>query len=262
MRIVILLHILSFFAQPAGSHAGSHTASPAAPAPGGPILIAAAADLRYAMDSLTAAYTRLHPGAQIQVTYGSSGNFYEQIRSGAPFDLFFSADMDYVRHLKDEGKVQGEVLRYATGHLVLWSLSLDPSVKKMQLLTDPAVKKISIANPAHAPYGKRAVESMQYYKVYDQVRDKLVMGENISQAAQFAATGAADVGLIALSLALSPPMRQTGGHYWEVPDNSHGVLDQGYAVLQHAQGNATAPDFAAFIATPDAKAILHRFGFQ
>lgn len=214
------------------------------------------------MDTLVAAYTRTHPDAQIQVTYGSSGNFYEQIRNGAPFDMFFSADMDYVRHLKEAGKVTGDVLRYATGHLVLWSLTLDPSMKNMQLLADPTVKKIAIANPAHAPYGKRAVESMQYYKVYDQVQDKLVMGENISQAAQFAASGAADVGLVALSLALSPPMKQTGGRYWMIPDDSHGVLDQGYAVLQHAQGNATAADFAAFIATPGARAILQRFGFQ
>ena len=251
MNIALLLHILSFL--PGG-------AAPCADAPQSPVLIAAAADLRYAMDSLIAAYTRVHPEAHIQVTYGSSGNFYEQIRNGGPFDLFFSADMDYVKHLRDEGKVSGEVLRYATGHLVLWSLTLDPGIKKMQLLADPAVKKIAIANPAHAPYGKRAVESLQYYQLYDQVKDKLVMGENISQTAQFAASGSADVGLIALSLAMSPNMKD--GKYWEIPEDSHGLLEQGYALLQHGADNAQAKSFAAFIETPGARVVLKQFGFQ
>ncbi|TDX01315.1 molybdate ABC transporter substrate-binding protein [Dinghuibacter silviterrae] len=249
MILALLVHVLT-----------AGVAQPGHPAAQQPVLVAAAADLRYAMDTLVATYERAHPGAQIQVSYGSSGNFYEQIRNGGPFDLFFSADMDYVRHLKDDGKVSGDVRRYALGHLVLWSLRLDPSVKKMALLTDPSVKKIAIANPAHAPYGKRAVESLQYYKVYDQVQDKLVMGENISQTAQFAATGSADVGLIALSLALSPTMKD--GHYWEVPAESHGLLEQGYALLDHGKDNATARDFAAFMETPAAKTVLKRFGFQ
>jgi molybdate transport system substrate-binding protein len=259
MMLALLVQVLTAFAAPAASRPATGEAVPASAGPQ-PVLIAAAADLRYAMDSLIATYERMHPGTQIQATYGSSGNFYEQIRNGGPFDLFFSADMDYVRHLKDDGKVQGDVHRYALGHLVLWSLRLDPSVKKMALLTDPAVKKIAIANPAHAPYGKRAVESLQYYKVYDQVQAKLVMGENISQTAQFAATGSADVGLIALSLALSPAMKD--GHYWAIPEESHGLLEQGYALLGHGKDNATAADFAAFIETPAAKAVLRRFGFQ
>ncbi|HTJ14650.1 MAG TPA: molybdate ABC transporter substrate-binding protein [Dinghuibacter sp.] len=224
------------------------------------VLVAAAADLRYAMDSLVATYTRMHPDARIEATYGSSGNFYEQIQNGGPYDLFFSADMDYVVKLKAEGKVYGNVVRYATGHLVLWSRSLDPSDKKMQLLTDPAVKKIAIANPAHAPYGKRAVESLEYYKLYDQVKDKLVLGENISQTAQFAATGSADVGLIALSLALSPSMKE--GRFWRVPEASHSLLEQGYALLQHGAANTEARNFAVFITTPPAKAVLTRFGFE
>lgn len=224
------------------------------------VLIAAAADLRYAMDSLVATYKRMHPDVRIEVTYGSSGNFYEQIQNGGPYDLFFSADMDYVVKLKAQGKVNGNVVRYATGHLVLWSRSFDPALKQMQLLTDPGVKKIAIANPAHAPYGKRAVESLQYYKLYDQVQDKLVMGENISQTAQFAATGAADVGLIALSLALSPNMKD--GRFWRVPEESHGLLEQGYALLQHGAENTTARNFSVWVTTPGAKAVLTRFGFE
>jgi molybdate transport system substrate-binding protein len=132
----------------------------------------------------------------------------------------------------------------------------------MDLLKEPTVFKIAIANPDHAPYGKRAVESLQYYHLYDQVSGKLVQGENISQTANFAATGATDVGLIALSLALSPSMVKTGGHYWLIPDESHGRLDQGYALLQHGQDNKDAAGFAAFIDSEEARAILHRFSFQ
>jgi len=221
------------------------------------VLVAAAADLRYAMDSLVALYTKSHPEANVQVVYGSSGNFFEQIKNGAPFDLFFSADMAYVEHLREAGKLSGPVIRYATGHLVLWSLHADVS-KGMSVLTD--VAKIAIANPEHAPYGQRAVESLKYFKIYDAVQSKLVMGENISQAAQFAATGSADVGMIALSLALSPPMRN--GHYWVVPEESHGPLEQGFALLAHAAGNNAAADFAAFVQSAPARELLHRFGFQ
>lgn len=249
--LAILLNILTM--NPAGTPPGVKTQEK--------VLVAAAADLRYAMDSLVALYTRMHPGAQVQVVYGSSGNFYQQILNGGPFDLFFSADMNYVAMLKEAGKVSGPVIRYGTGHLVIWSLHLDPS-RGMAVLNDPTVKKIAIANPDHAPYGKRAVESLQYFHVYDLVKAKLVLGENISQTAQFASTGTADVGLIALSLALSPPMQQTGGKFWQLPDESHGPLDQGFALLGHGAGNATAIDFGTFVQSPQAKAMLERFGFH
>jgi molybdate transport system substrate-binding protein len=233
--------------------------------PGSPqpkVLIAAAADLRYAMDSLVTAYKQQHPGTGLEVVYGSSGNFYEQISNGAPFDLFFSADMDYVEHLKTAGKVLGGIIPYGRGKLVLWSLHLDPSAKGIQTLTQPGIQKIAIANPAHAPYGKRAVEVLKHYGLYDQLKDKLVMGENISQTAQFASTGAADLGLIAFSLALSPALQKTGGKYWLIPEDSHSPLDQGYALLSHSVGNEEATVFSSYIQSTGAKAVLAHFGFQ
>ena len=225
------------------------------------VLVAAAADLRYAMDSLVAAFTRTHPGADIQVVYGSSGNFYEQIRNGAPFDLFFSADMDYPEKLKADGKVPGPVITYGVGSLVLWSRSIDPSIQGMQTLLNSSVSKIAIANPAHAPYGKRAMESLTFYQLYDKVKDKLVMGENISQAAQFAASGSAEIGMIALSLALSPAFRQAGGKYWLIPAGSHARQDQGFVLTSHAEENNDAKAFSDFVRTPVAISILDIFGF-
>ena len=120
---------------------------------------------------------------------------------------------------------------------------------------------VAIANPAHAPYGKRAEESLHYYQLYDKIKDKLVIGENIAQAAQYAGSGAADVGIIALSLALSPAMRQEGGKYWLIPASSHQPLQQGYVLLSHAKGNAGVTEFATFFSSAKAAAVLQSFGF-
>jgi molybdate transport system substrate-binding protein len=225
------------------------------------VLVAAAADLKYAMDSLVAVFSRSYPDIHINVVYGSSGNFFEQISNGAPFDIFFSADADYPRKLKEQNKTISDVTLYGTGQLVLWSKTIDPARQQMNTLLNDAVKKIAIANPTHAPYGKRAEESLHYYQLYDKIKDKLVIGENIAQTAQYAQTGAADVGLIALSLALSPSMQQAGGKYWLIPAISHQPLQQGYVLLEHAKGNAGAGQFAAFFNTPPAAAILKKFGF-
>ncbi|HWB93997.1 MAG TPA: molybdate ABC transporter substrate-binding protein [Puia sp.] len=225
------------------------------------LLVAAAADLRFAMDSLVAQFTRENPGIGIKVTYGSSGNFYEQIRNGAPFDLFFSADVDYPRQLKEQNKTLSEVHVYGTGQLVLWSKTVDPARQQMNTLLDPHVTKIAIANPAHAPYGKRAVESLHYYKLYDKVKDKLVIGENIAQTAQYAQTGAAEVGVIALSLAVSPTMKKTGGKYWIIPAAAHQPLSQGFVLLQHSKGSIAAGKFALFCGSGQAAATLKYFGF-
>jgi molybdate transport system substrate-binding protein len=225
------------------------------------VLVAAAADLRFAMDTLVALFSRDNPGITIKVTYGSSGNFFEQIRNGAPFDLFFSADVDYPRQLKEQQLALSEVHVYGTGELVLWSKTLDPALQQMNTLLDPAVTRIAIANPAHAPYGKRAEETLQYYKLYDKVKDHLVIGENIAQTAQYAQTGAAQVGIIALSLALSPTMQQAGGKYWLIPAAAHQPLLQGFVLLPHAKGNTGAEKFAGFCGSTIARTTLHRYGF-
>lgn len=238
-------------------YAGQHAGFPHAQKE---ILVAAAADLKFAMDSLITVFSAAHPGTTVKASYGASGNFFAQITNGAPYDLFFSADMDYPKKLAEQQLTLGAVKQYAIGQVVLWSRELDPAKDKMNTLLNSAVKKIAIANPGHAPYGKRAQESLIYYKLYDQVKDKLVFGENISQTAEFVSSGAADIGIIALSLASSPAMRSQGGRYWLIPPEAHQPLQQGYTLLQHAKGNAGAEQFSDFMGTPKAAAILKYFG--
>jgi len=225
------------------------------------ILVAAAADLKFAMDSLVKIFSAGSGDVTVKLVYGSSGNFFEQISNDAPFDLFFSADLEYPQKLEQQHKTLSAINTYGTGQIVLWSNKLDPATEGMNTLLLPSVTRIAVANPAHAPYGRRAEESLKYYKLYDKVREKLVTGENISQTAQFASTGAADVGIIALSLALSPQL-QKEGKYWLVPEASHQPLKQGYVLLQHAKGNEGAKKFATFIASAKAQAILTYFGFS
>ena len=223
-------------------------------------LIAAAADLQFAMDSILVIFNREHPGQQVKAVYGSSGNFYEQIVNGAPFDLFFSADMDYPRKLQEQGKTLTAVKQYGTGQIVLWSKTIDPGKSRMNTLLDPSISKIAIANPTHAPYGQRAVESLKYYQLYDKINSRLVLGENISQTAQFVKSGAADIGIIALSLALSPAMQTEKGKYWLIPAETHHPLQQGYVMLQHAKNNLIAAKLAEFIGSAQATPILSYFG--
>jgi molybdate transport system substrate-binding protein len=233
-------------------------ASTAGPAP---LTIAAAADLKYVLDSLVTVFKRQQPQANVTVVYGSSGRFYEQLSHGAPFDLFFSADSDYPRRLQQAGRTAGAPVPYAQGRLVLWSKKLDPRPKGLNTVLDPQVKRLALANPAHAPYGQKAEEVLRHYKLYDQVKPKLVLGENIGQAAQYAASGAADAGLLAYSLALSPELRRMGRFYL-IPATAHTPLQQSYVVLKQASSNATAKSFTAFIASPAAKAALKKYGFS
>ena len=149
-------------------------------------VVAAAADLKFAMDSLINIFSANNPDITVKVVYGSSGNFFQQIGNGAPFDLFFSADIDYPRQLTAKHLTLSETHLYGTGQIVLWSKTIDPSVDKMNTLLNPAISKIAIANPAHAPYGRRAEEALRHYQLYEQIKDKLVMGENIAQTAQYA----------------------------------------------------------------------------
>ena len=224
--------------------------------------LAAASDLKFAMDSLIAVFKKGHPNVNITVTYGSSGKFYEQILNQAPFDLYFSADLGYPEKLKEEGFALAEVKMYSIGRIVLWSKKIDPSQDGMNVLLDPSLIKIAIANPDHAPYGKRAMESLNYYKLYDQVKDKLVFGENISHAAQFVTTGVADIGIVALSLALSPPMQKMGGRYYLIPATSHQPLEQGFVVLKRAEKNALAIPFSDFMTSTAAREVMAYYGFS
>src|SRR5579859_1361427 len=181
------------------------------------ITLAAAADLQFAFPDVAARFQK-DTGKSVKLIFGSSGNFFTQIQNGAPFDVFFSADIDYPRKLEAAGLAEpGTLYSYATGKIVLWvpnSSKLDLS-RGLQVLLDPSVKKIAIANPQHAPYGRAAEAALQHAGIYDQVASKLVLGENISQTASFVASGGAEAGIIALSLALAPSL-QTTGRYVEI----------------------------------------------
>lgn len=225
------------------------------------ILIAAASDLKFALDSAVAVFKKANPGARIEVTYGSSGKLFEQISHTAPFDLFFSADIEYPLSLKKKGFARSEVHTYGTGRIVIWSKIIDPNKEQINSLLDKMIKKIAIANPQHAPYGRRAEEALKHYNVYEKMKSKLVYGENISQTAQFVTTGAADAGIVALSLALSPAMKKLGGRYYIIPENAHKPLEQGFVILKKAEQNSLAIAFKDFMLGTEAAEILAYFGF-
>ena len=226
------------------------------------ITIAAAADLNFVFRELAAEYEK-STGDHVRLSLGSSGNFYAQIQNGAPFDLYFSADIAYPRKLEEAGlTVPGSLYQYAVGRIVLWAgkdSHLDLA-KGLDVLLVPTIKKIAIANPKHAPYGRAAVAAMEYAQVYDRVKDKLVLGENISQAAQFVESGAADVGIIAMSLALAPPM-QAAGRYWEIPTDAHPPIEQGAVILKGAKNQERAKAFLSFVQGADGQTMMKRYGF-
>src|SRR3954465_7018145 len=225
--------------------------------------VAAASDLSFAMKELAASYEK-QTGTAVKVTLGSSGNFFTQIQNGAPFDMFFAADIDYPKKLEAAGLGEpGTLYQYATGKVVMWvpaNSKLDVS-KGLALLLDPSVRKIAIANPKHAPYGRAAVAAMTKQGVYEKVSDKLVFGENISQTAQFVESGNADVGIIALSLALAPAMADKG-KYFEVPQDLYPPLDQGAIVIKASQKKEQAKQFLAYLKTPEGVALMQRYGFK
>jgi molybdate transport system substrate-binding protein len=224
------------------------------------ITIAAAADLKFALDEIVVLFNKEHPTDRVETIYGSSGKFQTQIRQGAPFDLYFSADIAYPRALRAEGFAASEVQPYARGRIVLWSPSRDAARMTLADLADPAIRKIAIANPKHAPYGKRAEEALKASGVWEKVEAKLVYGENVAQAAQFVQTGNAQAGIVALSLALSPELAKQGS-YALIPDKLHQPLEQGFIVTKRAVDNPLAQAFARFMAGQEARAIMSRYGF-
>lgn len=229
------------------------------------ITIAAAADLSFAMNEIVALFKKQHPKAQVQVIYGSSGKFFTQIQQGAPYDLYFSADIAYPRELKAKGFGGSEVSTYAFGRIVLWSAHPGPKLPKLsklslKALSDPLIRKIAIANPKHAPYGKRAEEALKAAGVWDTVKTKLIYGENVAQTAQFVQSGNAEVGIIALSLALSPPLLKQGS-YVLIPEVLHQKLEQGYILTARAAQNPLAKSFSTFMQGKSSEKIMGRYGF-
>lgn len=227
------------------------------------INVAAAADLSAPLQEIAASYEkRTH--VAVKLSFGASGALTQQIQNGAPFDVFFSADMDYPKQLIAAGVAESATLyRYAVGHLVLWvpaDSPLDVEHKGMDVLLDPSVKKISMANPQHAPYGRAAAATLKHYGLYEKVSDRLVLGENISQAAQFVESGNAQVGFVALAHVVAPAM-QGKGKYWTVPAEAYPALDQGVVLISHSPHHQDAEAFLGFVKTEEAADLLRRYGF-
>jgi len=221
------------------------------------LAIAAAADLNFALEEVSREFTRTHPATTLQIAYGSSGNFYAQLRNRAPFDLFLSADVEYPRKLAQEGLAAADsVFTYAVGRIVVWvpaQSPLDPATA----LRSPALRHLAIANPQHAPYGRAAKFALRSLGVYDTVEGKLVLGENVAQTLQFVESGSADAGIVALSLAIAPAVRGRG-RYWEIPLDLYPKMEQGGVLVKDSPA---AREFRSWLLAPGGRAILKRFGF-
>jgi molybdate transport system substrate-binding protein len=256
-KICVPLSILAAMACADGAHP--------AKAAQGAVRVAAAADLKFAMDEIVEAFRREHPAIDVQVAYGSSGNFYAQLSNRAPFDIFFSADVDYPRRLIREGVAfaDSEFL-YGIGRLVVWVPRASPiDVEKlgMQALLSPLVRRIAIANPRHAPYGRAAEAAMKSLGVYDRVRSRLVFGDSVMQTAQFVESGGAEVGIISHSLALAPRLTDKG-RFWEVPIEAYPRREQGGVILSWVQDRSAAEALRDFVLGDGGRAILRRHGFR
>jgi len=227
------------------------------------ITAAAAADLQFAMQDVAGGFQK-QTGKSVKLIFGSSGSFFQQLQNGAPFDMFFSANLDYPKKLEAAGLTEpGSYYEYARGRIVIWvlkdsKLDLTSGVK---VLLNPSIKKIAVANPQHAPYGQAAVAAMQKEGIYEKVKDKFVLGENISQTASFVVSGSADMGIVALSLALSPNMKDKG-RYVEIPAADYPPIEQACVILNSSKNKETAKQFLSFIKTASVAATLKRYGFD
>ena len=226
------------------------------------LAVAAASDLQPVLPAVVNQFQK-ETGRSVVVTFGSSGNFFSQLENGAPFDVFLSADIDYPRRLEAAGLTEPDTLHeYAVGAIVLWARTGTPVDVRAGLtaLLSPAVRRIAIANPTHAPYGRAAVAAFQRAALYDRVQPKLVFGENVSQAGQFVQSGNAEAGILALSLALSPAFRDAGTYY-TIPASAYPPIEQGAVVLKSSRHTALATAFLAFFARADIVALLQSSGF-
>ncbi|MEJ7930127.1 molybdate ABC transporter substrate-binding protein [Ramlibacter sp. AN1015] len=239
----------------AGACAGAQPATP---------VVAAASDLKFALDEIVENYVR-STGHRVRVVYGSSGNFARQLAQGAPFDLFMSADEAFVEQLERRGLTQDGGALYGVGRIVLFTpdppaFRLDPELTGLRdALAQGRIRKFALANPEHAPYGRAAMQALQASGLWTQLEPRVVLGENVSQAAQFAVSGNAQGGMFALSLALAPGFGGRGT-YVVIPEHLHQPLRQRMVLMRRAGPDAKA--FHAYLAQPDARSVLRRYGFR
>ncbi len=223
------------------------------------VKVAAAANLRYILEEINAKYIETHPKVKVEVTLGASGALTTQIINGADFNFFMSADIKFPQKLKEQGCAEGVVKTYGFGKLALWSTVLDVS-KGIEVLKKPDIKRISIAKPELAPYGERAVQCMKYYGLYDVSKKKLVYADNITQAAQFAETGNAELAFIAYALLFGPEMQGKGSFYL-LDAQSYKPVEQACVLLKAWKPNPEAAKFMRFVLSAECKPIFEKFGF-
>ncbi len=218
--------------------------------------------MQYPFEELKTEFEK-ETGIKVRPVIGSSGKFTTQIVHGAPFDIFLSADMGYPQTLEKEGLTANSPKIYAYGTLVLWTLNEVDLSKGIEAVSDASVKKIAIASPVTAPYGRQAVNVLKHYKLYGQVHNKLVYAESIAQANQFITSKAADVGLTAKSVVLAPNMKDQG-RWIEIDKDAYESIAQGVVILKHAQkGNsADAQKFFDFLFSPAAQEIFRKYGYE
>jgi len=222
--------------------------------------VAAAANLRYVLEEIKVQYEREHPKAKVNITFGSSGTLVQQILNGASFDFFMAADNEFPLKLKAKGVTWGNMTTYAYGKLAIYSTSLD--VKKgLSVLKDPRVKKIAIAKPETAPYGERSIELLKKMGLYESLKPKIVIGDNISQAAQYAFTGNAEIGFVALSLALAPEMKGKG-EYYIIDKKLYTPVEQACILIKTAIRNTEAGKFMKYVLSPKTKALWEKYGYS
>ena len=223
--------------------------------------IAAASDLRFALDEALLPFRAAQPGVTIEAIYGSSGKLATQLRNGAPFDVFLSADIAFARELHADGLTASAPRVYAIGRLAAWSTDAELGRLPLgSLVRDARVKRFAIANPEHAPYGQRAMQALRSQGVEAEARPKLVLGDNVAQAATFIETGAAQAGLVAYALVLSAALAGKGA--WTlIPQEWHAPLEQAVVVGKRAAGNALAAAFVVHLGAPATRALLQRYGF-
>jgi molybdate transport system substrate-binding protein len=221
------------------------------------VKVAAAANLRAVFDDIESAYERTNPKTNVSANFGSSGTLLQQILNGAEFDVFMAADNTFPVKLKDQGAASGEMKVYALGKLVLWSNRLDVS-KGLEILTDPSVKRIAVAKPELAPYGDRAIACLKQAGLYDKVKDKISYADNISQTAQFAQTGNAEVAFLALSLTMTPDMK---GSVYVIDPKLYKPVEQAMILVKGWKVNPEAAEFMKFVLGADCKPIFEKYGY-
>jgi molybdate transport system substrate-binding protein len=232
------------------------------PAQAPTVRVAAASDLRFALEEVAAHLARQTPPVLLEATYGSSGNLHAQLRQRAPFDVFLSADIAYPTDLVERGAAApADLFTYALGRLVVWVPNASPlALERDGLRALTGVRRLAIANPAHAPYGRAAEAALRGATLWDRLQPRIVLGENIAQTAQFVESGAADAGIIARSIAVAPLMRDRG-RWWDVPPDAYPPLVQGGVVLSTARSRPGADALRRFLLSDDGRRLLERNGF-